>query len=174
MKKTICLIFFLLFTAGIAHAQTDPYGRVDTTNLGNISQQDYEAAVLSTFRQNVPSMGVGIDMRNYGNMNMRDIQDYRSSVLSTFNQYDLNGDGMINREEFNKMGRMGNTMDFDAIDKNRDGYISHDELSQAMFEKAATSGKNKDVPVKNARQRQDEAYPTVRVQYDEIEGYYVK
>ncbi|MCX5816182.1 MAG: hypothetical protein NTX75_08070 [Proteobacteria bacterium] len=172
MKKMVLPILFLLFTAGIAYAQPDPYGRVDTTNLGNISQQNYETAVLSTFRQNVPSVGVGIDMRNYGNMSMQDIQDYRSSVLSTFNQYDLNRDGMINREEFNKMDRMGNAMDFDAIDKNKDGYISSDELSQAMLEKA--TGKNKDVPVKDARQRQDEAYPTVRVQYDEIEGYYVK
>jgi len=173
MKKTICLLFILLFTAGIAHAQPDPYGRVDTTNLGNISQQNYEAAVLSTFRQNVPSVGVGIDMRNYGNMSIQDMQNYRSSVLSTFNQYDLNRDGMINREEFNKTGGMG-AMDFDAIDKNRDGYISPEELSQAMTEKALASGKNKNMPAKEARQKQDEAYPTVRVQYDEIEGYYVK
>ena len=174
MKKMVLPILFLLFTVGIAHAQPDPYGRVDTTNLGNISQQNYETAVLSTFRQNVPSVGVGIDTRNYGNMSMQDMQDYRSSVLSTFNQYDLNRDGMISREEFNKTGGIDSAMDFDAIDKNRDGYISRDELSQAMLEKSLTSGKNKNVPQKDARQKQDEAYPTVRVQYDEIEGYYVK
>jgi Ca2+-binding EF-hand superfamily protein len=172
----IPLVFMMLFLvmAVNVNAQQDPYGRIDTKNLGNINQQGYEMAVLSTFRQNVPSTGMKIDMRNYGNISMQDMQDYRSSVLSTFNQYDLNKDGMISREEFNKMGRMDNAMDFDAIDANGDGRVSHDELLQAMLEKSQASGKYKDAPEKNAGQRQDEAYPTVRVQYDEIDGYYVK
>jgi len=174
MKMMVFLICFLLFITGIICAQSDPYGRVDTTNLGNISRQDYETAVLSTSRQNVPSVGVVIDMRNYGNMSTQGIQNSRSPIFSMFNQYDLNKDGMIDREEFNKMGGMVDAMDFDAIDRNRDGNISPDELAQAMLEKEQASDKNKGLPVKSAGQRQDEAYPTLRVQYDEIEGYYVK
>jgi len=166
------LFLFVLLMAEVAFAQTDPYGRVDSKNLGNISRQDYEASVLSTYRQNVPYVGVvGVDAKMPDSVNRINIDDYRSKVLSVFNRYDLDGDGMINKEEFNKIDR-SDIVEFSVIDKNRDGFISKEEFESTITKRSSAVKNNADE--KTARQKHDEANPTVKVVYDEINGYYVK
>lgn len=165
-------VMFILFLAAACFAQSGPYERVDTKNLGNISRQDYEAAVLSTYKQNVPGVNVGLDRQTLDNINRSNIEDYQSILLSKFNQYDRNGDGALSRDEFIRIDGIGNVVDFNVVDKNKDGYISRDEFADAM--KANTAGGGTELHEKNARQKKDEAYPTLKVMYDEIEGYYVK
>ena len=173
MKISPVFIIFAL-TAMNVNAQHDPYGRIDTKNLGNINQQDYEIAVLSTFRQNVPHTGMNIDLKNYNNIGIHNIEDYRTSVLSTFDRHDIDRDGRISREEFSKVDGMDSSADFNIVDADKDGYISHDELLKAMPDNSQASGRNKAASKKSAKQKQEEAHPSVRVEYDEILGYYVK
>ncbi|HOF57935.1 MAG TPA: hypothetical protein PLT19_06310 [Syntrophorhabdaceae bacterium] len=166
------LFLFVLLMAKVVFAQTDPYGRMDSKNLGNISRQDYEASVLSTYRQNVPHIGVvGVDAKMSDSVNRINIDDYRSTVLSIFNRYDLDGDGMINKEEFNKIDG-SDIVEFSVIDKNRDGFISKEEFESTITKKSSAVKNNADE--KTARQKHDEANPTMKVVYDEINGYYVK
>jgi len=166
------IVLLVLFLAATSFAQSGPYERVDTKNLGNISRQDYETSVLSTYRQNVPHVDVvGMDAKTLDAVNRINIDDYRSTVLSVFNRYDIDGDGMINREEFSRIDG-SNIVDFNVIDKNRDGYISKEEFESTIMKK--TTAEHNVANEKSARQKHDEANPTMKVMYDEFEGYYVK
>ena len=172
MKKTVLLLFLLCMAmAGRTYGQVSSYGSMSTTNLGNISAQDYQAAVLSTFPQTSPFGRV--DMQNLGNMSMQSMEGIEASVLSSFNQYDLDRDEMISREEFKKMGGILGSKDFDALDTNKDGYISRDELLENMHGRIQILGGNKGMPIKTPGQLHDEMYPTMRV-YDSSDGCYVK
>ncbi len=174
MKTIVLIITASLALAVNASAQNDPYGKVDSKNLGNISRQDYEMSVLSTFRQNVPRIETGVDIKNYSDINIHSFQDLSSAAHSAFERYDFNRDALISREEYGRMGGIADSVDFDTIDINGDGYISHDELTQGLLLKARKEKNINKEPEKSARQKHDEANPTLRVLYDETEGYYVK
>jgi Ca2+-binding EF-hand superfamily protein len=171
MKKIVFILLFLLCISGKTYGQVNAYGPMNTTNLGNISVQDYQAAVLSTFPQTSP-LG-RIDMQNLGTMSIQSMENMEASVLSSFNQYDLNRDDAISREEFKKMGGIPGAKDFDSLDTNKDGYITRDELLENMQGRVQMPGANRDIPVKTPGQLHEERYPTLRV-YDDIDGSYVK
>ncbi|MBA4417903.1 MAG: hypothetical protein C0392_08340 [Syntrophus sp. (in: bacteria)] len=171
MKKMVFLLLFLLCLSGKTHGQVASYGAMNTTNLGNISVQDYQAAVLSTFPQTSPFGRV--DMQNLGTMSIQGMENIEASVLSSFNKYDLDRDDVISREEFKKMGGILGTTDFDALDTNKDGYISRDELLESMQGRIQSPGGENGMPVKTPGQLHDEMYPTLRV-YEDSDGYYVR
>lgn len=175
MVKSIIYFVLLFFIPTVyAGAQNDPYGRVDAHNLGSINQQDYEISVLTTYRQNIPRVDTGANIKNSNNIDMKNIQDIRPSIPSIFDRYDVDRDGRLNREEFRRIEDLVVTKSFDAVDLNKDGYVSQDELMHAVKDDEQSRLKKKTETEKSARQKHDEAYPTLRVLYDETEGYYVR
>lgn len=175
MKTIMPLLFFLLIAPGIVSAQqTDPYvyNRSDTTNLGNISAKDYEISVLTTFPQANPYRQS--DMSNPEHRVIMGIHDFETPTNRGYEFFDLNKDGVITRDEFHKAGGIGGAQDFETFDKNKDGFITTDEYSAALTEKRRASVRKKETPEKEALKRHERAFPTIRVRFDEIEGYYVK
>ena len=174
VKSIICsLVFFLIPTAYLC-AQNDPYGRVDVHNLGNINQQNYEISVLTAYRQNIPRVDSGVNIKNYDNIDMKYIQDIRPSIPSMFDRHDVDRDGRLSREEFGRVEDVVDVKSFDAVDLNKDGYISQDELMQAISNYEQSKLKKKIEAEKSPRRKHDEEFPTVRVLYDETDGYYVR
>lgn len=56
------------------------------------------------------------------------IKEYDAAVISKFHEYDLNKDGVIDKNEFNVPKDSGAAIEFEFMDRNKDGRLNMEEF----------------------------------------------
>jgi Ca2+-binding EF-hand superfamily protein len=95
----------------------DRFDEIDADKDGYLSRGEIRAWHQATHQ--------GMGMKDEA-MRKKDMKQMKQKAADRFKEADKNGDGMLSREEAQAMPRIGK--DFDAMDANKDGQVTRDEI----------------------------------------------
>ncbi len=131
MLRMFITVLMAVMVAVPAFAEDDLFGGIDADGNKKIDRKEYRDAAGKLFDRLDKNHDGYLDWDEFKAMGIRDGK-------KLFKAWDTNKDGRLSREEFIK----GSMTQFKNLDKNRDGFIDKNELSQKRNEE----GVRKDEP----------------------------
>jgi len=102
------------------------------------------------------------DLNKDGNI---DREEYEKAITSKFDQYDANKDGVIEKHEFNVPKDSKTTTEFEFLDRDKDGKLNMDEFKAGAMDRYRMYDENRDNLLSNPEYRQDNAFPILKIYF---------
>jgi Ca2+-binding EF-hand superfamily protein len=91
--------------------------------------------------------------------------EYDAAVTSKFNEYDANKDGVIDRHEFNAKKDNNAAIEYEFLDRNKDGKLNMDEFKAGATARFQMYDQNRDGLLSNPEYRQDTGFPILKIYF---------